>query len=292
MIRRLAGPPVVIDGKTLDPEMQLLLRLQRIEGPAIETLPIRKGRATVVSGRQGRRWRPADRRRDGPDDRRPWRSADAALLHAARADRRCAGAGLLPRWRVDLWRPREPRRDLPVPRRGGAGQGHRGRLPPRARSAVPGGVRRRVGRVDVGRRARQGHRGRSHAHRRGWRQRGRMLRSPRRAARGRRRGDQAGLPAADLSGDRLPQHEREPQDVRRGVLPHRGLHETSARRATCSATRTRPTPACRRCTRTSRVLLRPMSSQPASTCCSTRARRTPTSCVRPACRSSTSARRA
>ncbi len=39
----------MIDGKTLDPEMQLLLRLQRIEGPATETLPIRKGRAAVVS---------------------------------------------------------------------------------------------------------------------------------------------------------------------------------------------------------------------------------------------------
>jgi acetyl esterase len=30
--------------------MQLLLRLQRIEGPAVETLPIRKGRANIVSG--------------------------------------------------------------------------------------------------------------------------------------------------------------------------------------------------------------------------------------------------
>lgn len=49
VIRRLAGAPLVIDGKTLDPEMQLLLRLQRIEGPAVETLPIRKGRAQVVS---------------------------------------------------------------------------------------------------------------------------------------------------------------------------------------------------------------------------------------------------
>lgn len=48
VVRRLAGAPVVIDGKTLDPEMQLLLRLQRIEGPATETLPIRKGRAKVV----------------------------------------------------------------------------------------------------------------------------------------------------------------------------------------------------------------------------------------------------
>lgn len=48
VVRRLAGAPVVIDGRTLDPEMQLLLRLQRIEGPAAETLPIRKGRAKVV----------------------------------------------------------------------------------------------------------------------------------------------------------------------------------------------------------------------------------------------------
>src|SRR5215213_9247075 len=48
VIRRLAGAPVVVDGKTLDPEMQLLLKLQRIEGPAAETLPIRKGRAKVL----------------------------------------------------------------------------------------------------------------------------------------------------------------------------------------------------------------------------------------------------
>jgi acetyl esterase len=50
VIRRLAGPPVVVDGKTLDPEMQLLLRLIRLEGPAVETLPIRTGRAHVVAG--------------------------------------------------------------------------------------------------------------------------------------------------------------------------------------------------------------------------------------------------
>jgi acetyl esterase len=50
VIRRLAGAPVVIDGRTLDPEMQLLLRLQKLEGPATETLPIRKGRAHLVAG--------------------------------------------------------------------------------------------------------------------------------------------------------------------------------------------------------------------------------------------------
>ena len=48
VLRRLAGSPIVIDGRTLDPEMQVLLRVQRIEGPGVETMPIRKGRAKVV----------------------------------------------------------------------------------------------------------------------------------------------------------------------------------------------------------------------------------------------------
>jgi acetyl esterase len=50
VITRLAGDPVVINGRTLDPEMQLLLRLQRIEGPAVETLAISRGRRQVLSG--------------------------------------------------------------------------------------------------------------------------------------------------------------------------------------------------------------------------------------------------
>jgi len=49
VIRRLAGAPVVIGGRTLDPEMQLLLRLQRLEGPPTETLPISRGRRQVLS---------------------------------------------------------------------------------------------------------------------------------------------------------------------------------------------------------------------------------------------------
>ena len=49
VIRRLAGKPVVIDGKTLDPEMQLVLRLQGIEGPPVETLPITRGRKVISS---------------------------------------------------------------------------------------------------------------------------------------------------------------------------------------------------------------------------------------------------
>ena len=50
VIRKLAGKPVVIDGKTLHPEMQLVLRLEKLEGPAVETLPITRGRKQVVSG--------------------------------------------------------------------------------------------------------------------------------------------------------------------------------------------------------------------------------------------------
>jgi acetyl esterase len=49
VLRRLAGAPVVINGRTLDPEMQLLLKLQRLEGPAVETIAISKARRQVVS---------------------------------------------------------------------------------------------------------------------------------------------------------------------------------------------------------------------------------------------------
>lgn len=51
-VRRLAGDPVVVDGKTLDPEMQLLLRLLKLEGPAIETLAMSKARTKFISGFQ------------------------------------------------------------------------------------------------------------------------------------------------------------------------------------------------------------------------------------------------
>jgi acetyl esterase len=49
VIARLAGPPVVVDGRTLDPEMQLLLRLQHLEGPAAETVSISRGRRIIVA---------------------------------------------------------------------------------------------------------------------------------------------------------------------------------------------------------------------------------------------------
>src|SRR5205085_9892611 len=49
VLRRLAGSPVVIDGKTLDVEMQMILRLQRLEGPSVEKLPMVKARRQFVS---------------------------------------------------------------------------------------------------------------------------------------------------------------------------------------------------------------------------------------------------
>ena len=57
--RRLAGRPVVVDGQTLDPETQWLLRLQKlVREPAAETLPMPQARAallrqsTLVGGKQ------------------------------------------------------------------------------------------------------------------------------------------------------------------------------------------------------------------------------------------------
>ena len=44
----LAAPAVEVEGMRLDPEMRLLLRLQRIEGPEAARLPIDEGRRTIV----------------------------------------------------------------------------------------------------------------------------------------------------------------------------------------------------------------------------------------------------
>ena len=52
VIRRLAGRPVQVDGRTLDPEMQLLLRVMGLAGPAVETLSITKGRAKYTEAFQ------------------------------------------------------------------------------------------------------------------------------------------------------------------------------------------------------------------------------------------------
>ncbi|MFE3293592.1 alpha/beta hydrolase [Rhodococcus sp. NPDC059234] len=48
IVRRLAGRPVEIEGNILDPEMQLVLTLRKIEGAAIEERPIPGGRRALV----------------------------------------------------------------------------------------------------------------------------------------------------------------------------------------------------------------------------------------------------
>jgi len=56
--RRLAGRPVVVDGQTLATDTQLMLKLAKVAGPAIESLPIDKGRvalrhqSTMAGGQQ------------------------------------------------------------------------------------------------------------------------------------------------------------------------------------------------------------------------------------------------
>ena len=52
VLRRLAGPPVVIDGKTLDLETQVLLKLQGLEGPPAEAQPMPQARRQVVASSQ------------------------------------------------------------------------------------------------------------------------------------------------------------------------------------------------------------------------------------------------
>ncbi len=49
LMRRLAGPPVVVDGQTLDLETQWMLRLRELlRLPAAETLPVPAGRAVIT----------------------------------------------------------------------------------------------------------------------------------------------------------------------------------------------------------------------------------------------------
>jgi acetyl esterase len=52
VLRRLVGPPVVVDGKTLDLEMQVLLKLQQLEGPPAESQPMEKARRQIVATSQ------------------------------------------------------------------------------------------------------------------------------------------------------------------------------------------------------------------------------------------------
>ncbi len=69
--RRIVGRPVEIDGKRLDPDMQLLLRLMALTGPPAESLAISRGRVKIeTSSRAGGGRQPVgavtDRTIDGP----------------------------------------------------------------------------------------------------------------------------------------------------------------------------------------------------------------------------------
>lgn len=75
LLRRAAGSPVVVDGKRLDHEMQLLLRLARLEGPAVEDVSVSRGRKILRSSTQMVGGTPpigavTDRIIDGPDGTR------------------------------------------------------------------------------------------------------------------------------------------------------------------------------------------------------------------------------
>lgn len=48
VIRRLAGRPVELDGQRLAADIQLMLKLVKVAGPPIESLPIEKGRVALV----------------------------------------------------------------------------------------------------------------------------------------------------------------------------------------------------------------------------------------------------
>ncbi|MDF1704433.1 MAG: alpha/beta hydrolase [Aeromicrobium sp.] len=52
LLRAAGGAPVVVDGKRLDHEMQLLLRLARLEGPAVEEVSVSRGRRILRSSTQ------------------------------------------------------------------------------------------------------------------------------------------------------------------------------------------------------------------------------------------------
>jgi len=69
--RRIIGKPVVIDGKRLHADMQLMLKLMKVSGPPAESLPISKGRTVIeMSSRAGGGRQPigavTDRSIDGP----------------------------------------------------------------------------------------------------------------------------------------------------------------------------------------------------------------------------------
>ena len=113
--RLIGGRPVMIDGQTLAPDIQVMLRLQAIARPRDEQIPFATMRSNmlreteIVGGKQ-----PIGAVRDLTVAGRPARlyvPSDPVSAGARPAAR------LLPRRRVDRGRPRHPRRPLPAARR-------------------------------------------------------------------------------------------------------------------------------------------------------------------------------
>ena len=157
-------------------------------------------------------------------------------------------AGVVPRRRVGVRRPRHPRRHVPRPRQPGWVPGAVGRLPLGAGAPVPGRPRRRQRRHGVGARARRRARCGAAARRR--------RRLGRRQPRRRRR--QPARRAGVLPGPRVPVHRR-PHGAallrreRRGLRPDVDGHGLVLRPLPRRRRRVRPTiRACRRSSRTRR----------------------------------------
>ncbi len=281
--RLLAGRPVVLDGQTLAVDTQLMLRLQRrlASAAGAETLPIAEGRAETLHQTRVAGGKHPIGTGARPRGRRP---SPGAALHAGRADH--GPAGLLPRRRLDVGRPRHPRRAVPLPGRAGRSAGAGGRLPARARAPVPGGVRRRDRCLRVGGRAtpsrwaptRPGSRSAATRRAATWRlaSRSRPL-----GRAGRSRCSCWSTPATDFT-----------RDTRsfalfadRGFYLTQALHGARRTPATCHPTSTGATHDSHLCTPTCRTAWRRRtSSRPASTRCATRARPTRGSWWRPASR--------
>ena len=139
--RRLVGAPVVVDGAPL--ALDVADRAVAAAGqPA--SRPSRRCRSAEAP----RRARPAGRGWLGRRSRSARCATSASTAPTARSRPgstcrarvrgRAAAAGVLPRRRVHLRRPRHPRRDLPVPGRAGRRPGALGRLPARAGAPAPG----------------------------------------------------------------------------------------------------------------------------------------------------------
>ena len=125
-----------------------MLRLERVvREPSTEALPLAEGRrAAAAAHRDGRE----ATSRSAPSGLS--RSASGPAGCTSRPARRVAGpaAGLLPRRRLGVRRPRQPRPAVPVPGRAERRARAVGRLPARPGAPVPGGVRRRASRRTAG----------------------------------------------------------------------------------------------------------------------------------------------